>query len=312
MSNQNSFSNATIILKKDDMTATENKDILNCNACLLGIKGEVLGQFYDLPAGVNTFGRNPENTFSLDIEGISRKHFMIEIIDASNESIAQVRDLDSSNGTRVNGHKITSKVLQKSDVIEVGKIQFRFLPKGDPERLSLDKMYMAANMDKLTESFNKAYFQEHLETEIIKSKNIGTPLTLLVLDLDKFKVLNDTYGHLAGDYVLKEVARIIRLQGIREGDIFARYGGEEFVILLPKTALKQGFEIAERIRKIVEMHTYNFEDKKLQVTTSVGVADYREGVNTGDDLFKRADKALYISKEKGRNQANFFRSTDNL
>ena len=121
-------------------------------------------------------------------------------------------------------------------------------------------------------------------------------------------MLNDTYGHLAGDYVLKEVARIIRLQGIREGDVFARYGGEEFVILLRKTALKQGFEIAERIRKIVEMHSYIFEQKKLVVTTSVGVADYREGVTTADELFKRADKALYISKERGRNQANFFRT----
>jgi len=311
MNDQNSFSNATIILKKDDMTASENRDLLNCNACLLGIKGEVLGQFYDLPTGVITFGRNPENTFSLNIEGVSRKHFMIEIISTNNnESVAQVRDLGSSNGTRVNGQKISSKVLAKSDVIEIGKIQFRFLPKGDPERLSLDKMYMAANIDKLTECFNKAYFQEHLESEIGKSKNNGSPLTLLVLDLDKFKVLNDTYGHLAGDYVLKELARVIRLQGIREGDVFARYGGEEFVILLPKTALKQGFEIAERIRKIIEVHSYMFEDKKLPVTTSIGVADYREGVITGDDLFKRADKALYISKEKGRNQVNFFRASD--
>ncbi len=308
MSDQNSFSNSTVILKKDDITTTENREILNCNACLLGIKGEVIGQFYDLPVGVNTFGRNPENTFSLNIEGISRKHFMIEIIDTPNESIAQVRDLGSSNGTRVNGQKITSKVLQKSDVIEIGKIQFRFLPKGDSERLSLDKMYMAANMDKLTGCYNKAYFQEHLETEIVKCKATGSPLTLLVLDLDKFKVLNDTHGHLAGDFVLKELSRIVRLQGVREGDIFARYGGEEFVVLLPKTALKQGFEIAERIRKIVEVNTYNFDNKNLPVTTSIGVADYREGVNNGDDLFKRADKALYISKEKGRNQVNFFRT----
>jgi two-component system cell cycle response regulator len=307
MSEQSSFTNATTIIKREDMTKTENKEYLNCNACLLGVKGDVLGQFYDLPQGIHTFGRNPENTFSLNIDGISRKHFQIEIKDSPNEFQAEIKDMGSSNGTHVNKQKISSKNLNKGDLIDVGTLQFKFLPKGDPERLSLDKMYMAANIDKLTECYNKAYFQAALDVEIKKCKNSGSPLTLLVLDLDKFKTLNDTYGHLTGDYVLKEVAAVTRHQGIREGDIFARYGGEEFVVLLPKTALKQGFEIAERIRKIVEVHKYTFDGKNIAVTTSIGVADYREGVVNGDELFKRADKALYTSKEKGRNQTNFFR-----
>lgn len=306
MSNDQSFSNATTILQREDITKTENKEYINCNACLLGVKGEVMGQFFDLPTGLSTFGRNPENTHSLNVEGISRKHFQIEIKDGK-DSIAEIKDMGSSNGTHVNKQKITSRILNKGDIIDVGTIQFKFLPKGDPERLSLDKMHMAANIDKLTECFNKAYFQSSLDNEFKKSKTTGSPLTLLVLDLDKFKTLNDTYGHLAGDYVLKEVAKIIRLQGIREGDIFARYGGEEFVVLLPKTALKQGFEIAERIRKVIEVHKYNFDGKNLIVTTSIGVADFREGVTSPDELFKRADKALYTSKEKGRNQSNFFR-----
>jgi len=308
MTNQPSYnSNSTIIFKKDDLNNNANKEGLNCNACLLGIEGEVNGQFYDLPPGTITFGRNPENTHSITVEGISRKHFIIEVVETTEDSVAEIKDLGSSNGTYVNGAKVASKKLQKNDVIKIGKISFKFLPKGDPERLTLDKMYLAANMDKLTECYNKSYFLENMEHEVKKSLNTGTPLSLLVLDLDFFKKLNDTYGHLAGDYVLREVAKIIRLQGIREGDVFGRYGGEEFVVLLPKTSMKQGFEIAERIRKVVEIHTFVYESQNLKITTSIGIADYRPGVNNGLDLFKRADKAVYVSKQKGRNQTNFYR-----
>ena len=111
----------------------------------------------------------------------------------------------------------------------------------------------------------------------------------------------------AGDYVLKEMAGIVRNNGVRDQDIFARYGGEEFVILLPKTNLKYSFEIAERLRKLIETHSFTYESQKLPVTASIGVADYRQGVNSGVDLFKRADSAVYKAKEAGRNQVQFYR-----
>ena len=95
--------------------------------------------------------------------------------------------------------------------------------------------------------------------------------------------------------------------GIRENDIFARYGGEEFVILLPKTNIKQSFEIAERLRKLIETKEFIYDGKRLPVTASIGVADYRQGVLTGTDLFKRADEAVYKSKQGGRNLVNFYR-----
>jgi len=94
---------------------------------------------------------------------------------------------------------------------------------------------------------------------------------------------------------------------VRESDTFARYGGEEFVILLPKTNIKSAFEIAERLRRLLESHQFMYDNKRLPVAASVGVADYRQGVNTGTDLFKRADEAVYVSKEGGRNQVNFYR-----
>jgi diguanylate cyclase (GGDEF)-like protein len=140
-----------------------------------------------------------------------------------------------------------------------------------------------------------------------KSKVTGDPLSLIIFDLDHFKKLNDNYGHDAGDYVLKEMAQVIRSNGIREQDVFARYGGEEFVILLPKTNLKQSFEIAERLRKLIESKEFIYDGKRLPVTASIGVADYRQGVVTGTDLFKRADEAVYKAKEGGRNQVQFYR-----
>jgi diguanylate cyclase (GGDEF)-like protein len=103
------------------------------------------------------------------------------------------------------------------------------------------------------------------------------------------------------------MSALIRNNGIRENDIFARYGGEEFVILLPKTNIKQSFEIAERLRKLIETKEFIYDGKRLPVTASIGVADYRQGVLTGTDLFKRADEAVYKSKQGGRNLVNFYR-----
>jgi diguanylate cyclase (GGDEF)-like protein len=143
--------------------------------------------------------------------------------------------------------------------------------------------------------------------EVKKSKVTGDPLSLVLFDLDHFKSLNDNFGHDAGDYVLKEMARIIRSNGVREQDTFARYGGEEFVILLPKTNLKQSFEIAERLRKLIEGHKFIYDSKRLPVTASIGVADYRHGVSTGTDLFKRSDAAVYKAKQSGRNQVQFYK-----
>jgi two-component system cell cycle response regulator len=190
----------------------------------------------------------------------------------------------------------------------VGAISLKYLPKGDPDRLTYDKLHMDANTDGLTQIFNKMYFNRALDLQVKKSRVTGKPLALVIFDLDHFKGLNDNYGHDAGDYVLKEMAGLLKENGIREGDIFARYGGEEFVVLLPDTNLKQGFEIAERLRRLVEQHQFVYDGKRLPVTASIGIADYRQGVNVGVDLFKRADEAVYKSKEGGRNQVNFYKA----
>ncbi|AYF45498.1 MULTISPECIES: GGDEF domain-containing protein [Halobacteriovorax] len=284
--------------------ASANKEAEDKPAALLVVGGELNGTLFDLTEQELTVGRSAKCEIPLEFNGISREHFKLN----ATEEGYNVEDLGSRNGTFLNNSKIEAPTeLQKGDIIKMGAIALKYLPKGDPERLTYDKLQLEANTDGLTSCYNKSYFNKKLDLEVKKSKVTGTPLSLIVFDLDHFKKLNDNYGHDAGDYVLKELAEVIRTNGIRETDIFARYGGEEFVVLLPKTNIKQSYEIAERLRKAVETHDFIYDDNKLPVTASIGVSDYRQGVSSGTDLFKRADAAVYKSKEGGRNQVNFYR-----
>ncbi len=297
--------NATVVITdiRKALAAAED-EAKQKPACLLVVGGELNGSIYNLPVGETVVGRNPDCSIPLDFHGISRRHFTISVDDTE----VTLTDLASANGTYLNNNKVSAPVvLKRGDMVKIGAVALKFLPKGDPERLTYDKLLEEAHTDGLTKCYNKAYFNTALELEIKKSKVTGKPLTLIIFDLDHFKKLNDTYGHDAGDYVLKEKSHIIRDHGIRQGDIFARYGGEEFCILLPNTNLKQGFEIAERLRNLIQKHEFIYDGKRLPVTASVGIADYRQGVNNGTDLFKRADKAVYMSKDGGRNQVNFFK-----
>jgi two-component system cell cycle response regulator len=297
--------NATVVITDiRKALAAADEEAKQKPACLLVVGGELNGSIFNLPIGETVVGRNPDCSIPLDFHGISRRHFTISVDDSE----VTLTDLASANGTYLNNNKVTAPlVLKRGDMIKIGSVAMKFLPKGDPERLTYDKLLEEAHTDGLTKCYNKTYFNNALELEVKKSKVTGKPLTLIIFDLDHFKKLNDGYGHDAGDYVLKEKSHIIRDHGIRQGDIFARYGGEEFCILLPNTNLKQGFEIAERLRSLIQKHEFIYDGKRLPVTASVGIADYRQGVNTGTDLFKRADKAVYLSKEGGRNQVNFFK-----
>ncbi|MEE2671880.1 MAG: GGDEF domain-containing protein [Bdellovibrionota bacterium] len=299
--------NATLVITdiKAALSAADD-EAASKPACFLVVGGDLNGTIFDLLEGETIVGRNPDCTIPLEFQGISRQHFKVNV-DNSGNSIVQ--DLGSSNGTYLNNQKIEAPTaLNKGDMVKIGSIALKFLPKGDTERLTYDKLHEEANTDGLTKCYNKMYFNGKLDLEVKKSKVTGNPLSLIIFDLDHFKHLNDNYGHDAGDYVLKEMAQLLRDNGIRKGDVFARYGGEEFVVLLPKTNLKQAFEIAERLRKLVETYQFVYDNKRLPVTASIGVADYRQGVNTGTDLFKRADSAVYKSKEGGRNQVNFYRA----
>ena len=298
--------NESTIVITDIKAALDSSDLAASDkpAALLVVGGELNGTIFDLVNNETTCGRSIENSIQLEFQGISRQHLKVYL---ENDS-ALIEDCGSKNGTFLNNQKIEQRsALSKGDIIKVGSIALKYIPAGDPERVAYDKLNLEANTDQHTGCYNKAYFNKSVDLEVRKSKVTGNPLSLIIFDLDHFKKLNDNFGHDAGDFVLKEMASIVRNNGVREQDVFARYGGEEFVILLPKTNLKLSFEIAERLRKLVEGHEFKYDNQRLPVTASIGVADYRKGVASGTDLFKRADSAVYKSKENGRNQVSFFK-----
>ena len=156
--------------------------------------------------------------------------------------------------------------------------------------------------DGLTELFNHRHVHELLRDEFERSRRSEEPLAVVMIDLDRFKAVNDTYGHPTGDVVLYETARILR-ETAREIDMVGRYGGEEFIAILPNTDEEEGARFAERVRHAVEAHLYRDEQNEIHMTCSSGVASFpAEGVESPEELLKNADEALYLAKESGRNR----------
>ena len=199
--------------------------------------------------------------------------------------------------------------MRDGDKIRVGEttiLKFTFHDRLDES--FQQKMYNAALRDPLTKAYNKKYFADQLQTEIAYSRRHRTPLSLIIFDLDHFKNINDTYGHVAGDMVLIQMADAV--QGmLRAEDVFARYGGEEFVIILRGIPLQDSGVLAERIRRHIEQTPFMSGETRLPVTVSVGVAEYDKETEDAMILVEQADMALYAAKQAGRNRV-LLRSVD--
>ena len=154
--------------------------------------------------------------------------------------------------------------------------------------------------DGLTGLYGRRYFVSRLEEEIVRSKTHDLKFSFLMGDIDFFKACNDTYGHLVGDAVLKEIARLIK-ETVREVDLVARYGGEEFGVILPETKKDGGVRVAERIRRKIEEHVFRAYDETLKITISIGVSAYSDDAEEAAALIDSADKAMYRAKSDGRN-----------
>ena len=162
-------------------------------------------------------------------------------------------------------------------------------------------MHTFKTPDPITQAFNNPAFLMEIETEVCFSCPRGTPLALLMLDLDHFKKVNDTYGHAAGDLVIRAVAQRV-MQSMRKEDIFARYGGEEFALLLRSTAIEGAFIVAERLRRGIEELEVTHTGRRIPCTVSVGVALLDENITRPTELIEAADERLYQAKRKGRNR----------
>jgi len=304
MDEQTSNNDATAIIQAEGIErglAEAENEAKTLPGALLAIGGALNGTLIDLKNSEISVGRSDKNTIHLEFSCVSRFHF--KLMKVRNDWF--IEDSQSKNGTYINNNLIKAPTqLKRGDIIKVVNIAFKYLPQGDSERLAYDRLTYIANTDGHTGCFTKSYFNDQLNKMFNKSRLTGQELSLIILDLDHFKNINDQFGHDAGDYILKEVSDIVHAEGVREQDIFARYGGEEFVILLPKTSLTQAMGIAERVRALMENHRFSYGKEKILVTASLGVADYNKDIISAKDFFKRADNAAYEAKALGRNQVS--------
>jgi two-component system cell cycle response regulator len=265
-------------------------------ACLVVIYGSDLGRKFNLDAATLVLGRSSKSDIQIDQESVSRAHSKI----VNTGKSIRIRDLGSTNGTYVNDEPIEEHVLADGDLIKIGRTIFKFLSGGNIERAYHEEIYRLTTIDGLTQIYNKRYFLESLEREIARSNRYRRDMSLVMFDIDHFKKVNDSFGHLAGDQVLKHLAITIKSK-IRREDLFARYGGEEFAIVLPEIDGYNAHQFAEKVRRIVEATDFRFEQTKIDVTVSMGVATLDADTADAAALIKRADDRLYEAKGAGRN-----------
>lgn len=271
-------------------------------ACLIVVRGSPQGHRYFLTQEETIIGRDPAIDIAITSDpNISRRHAKLT---KQGEQVVLI-DMGSSNGTKVNGKPCdanTPVVLAKEDMIGMGTTQFKFLPAGQLETLYYGNLGDAAHIDPLTSIYNKGFLLEALEAEFKRHKALHTDFSVIFFDLDHFKKINDTYGHDAGDYVLKETCSLIYSTAVRPKDVFARYGGEEFVILMGNVNSATAAQSAEKIRSTIESHMFIYEGKRIPVTLSMGVAELDSSIESAQTLLRGADKALYAAKAGGRNR----------
>lgn len=265
-----------------------------------------LHEWYMIVQKTTTIGREPDVDIFLDDDTISRhhSHIIFENIDRPTERpVCVLVDNKSRNGTFLNGKKILAPtVLKNGDRVFVGGTCLAFFVRTELEINSDQKLRSLATTDALTGLVNRGYMAIQFQKEFDRSRRYERPLSLLMIDLDNFKKVNDTYGHQIGDQTLESVARILSSRS-RIHDICARYGGEEFAVLLPETDLAGAKVIADRLRKAIEGHEFITRGPRIRCTVSIGVADLAgHSRGTMEEMIAAADKALLRAKSEGKNR----------
>ncbi len=271
------------------------------NDCLVVIytkEPTLLGRRFVLDSSPIRIGRGAENHIVLEGDSVSRRHAHFE----QRSGAWWCVDDGSTNGSYVNDEQIMREArLGNGDRIKIGPTIFKYLTGQDVEAQYHEEIYRMTIIDGLTQVHVKRFLLEALDKEMMRGRRHARDLSFLMLDIDHFKKINDVHGHLAGDYVLKEVARHLQ-QRIRRDEVLARYGGEEFAIILPETNLEGGRALAEGLREKIEQSRFIFQGEVIRVTISIGGAMLNDDDKTGPDLIGRADEKLYAAKRAGRNR----------
>jgi len=294
----------TAILDRRELDSGDNLED-NSNVYLIEIYGDNLGRKIVLDKQETTIGRGISSDIVIDSNSVSRNHAVIyKKTNSDGYSKVYIKDLDSTNGTYVKDRQIPVNRgvgLEDGVTIKVGSTIYKFLIGTDLESNYFEEIYRLTIVDGLTEIYNKRAFLEELDREFNRCQRYSRPLSIIIFDIDHFKHVNDTYGHLTGDYVLKFMSKTIK-NSIRTEEFFARYGGEEFVIIMPESTKRSAIKLGEKVRSLIEHTSFHFEGKVIPITISVGVASLNSSVFTSMELISLADKRLYEAKATGRNR----------
>lgn len=289
------------------LSETLNKRIKRAgssSSCLLLLSGpsNIVGKQWFLNQKESSLGRSSKATFFIEDKSLSRIH--VKFFVSEEDGKVSIADIGSTNKTLLNGKELSPfnhEILKNNDQIQMGNIVLKFLEKGNLEILSAGDTFQRSLTDPLTQIYNKRALKSKGE-EMFQKPFSSQSMGVVVFDVDHFKKINDTYGHSAGDYVLKKIAHLTQYQLNSGTDFFARWGGEEFCVLTTRNSLTRVKNRAENIRINVKNHIFEYDKKRFSVTISLGVALRSKEDSSWESLFEKADKALYESKKQGRNR----------
>jgi two-component system cell cycle response regulator len=273
--------------------------------CLVVYYGPNLGRRHALDKPEIVMGRSDSATIQVDQEAVSREHAKVAV----EGGLCRITDLGSTNGTWVNDQRVEDAELRDGDLVRVGQTVFKYLTGANIEAKYHDALYLLSTTDGLTGATNKSSFLDSLDRELRRAHRYGRTVSLALFDIDLFKHVNDSRGHLAGDYVLRELSRLVG-DRVRRVDTFARYGGEEFALILPEIDRDDARTVCEKLRTLVSEHPFSYDGDALAITVSVGLAtvDLRAATRAADpppsaaSVIAVADGKLYEAKASGRNR----------
>ncbi len=266
---------------------------------LVVIYGAGLGRLIPIDGEELSIGRDLSNHVVVEQESVSRRHCALRV---RNGGLC-LQDLGSTNGTYLNDVEVRyprEEPLRSGDLIKVGGTIFKFLGAGSVEALYHEEIYRMAIIDGLTEVNNRRYLMEFLDREMARCLRHDRPLSLVMFDLDHFKSINTEHGHLAGDAVLRDLAGTIQTRMMRREELLARYGGDEFAIVLPESTVENARLFAKRLLALVGSRQVVFEDRKIPISISIGLATMSKDFTEPSQFIESADANLLTAKRFGR------------
>ncbi len=273
-------------------------------ACLVVMYGESIGRRISLGPAPLGVGRSAESDLQFEEESVSRSHCRIDptLKDGVPEAW-RITDLGSTNGTYVNDRSVETALLNHGDHIQIGRNILKFLVSGHIESAYHEEIYRLVTTDGLTNLPNRRAFEDAMHREFSRSTRYTRPLSLLVIDIDHFKKINDVHGHLAGDAALRQFASLLKVN-LRRDDVAGRMGGEEFAVLLPEIDGVGARLTAEKIRALTAKHRFEFEGAVMPLTISLGVSTRLPADTDPMEVYRRADELVFTAKRAGRNRVH--------